>query len=420
MGHMLKLVSLTMTVVLLAGPVRLAAIGVEDGLINVKAAPYSAVGDGVADDTRAIQAAWDDARKTGGRVWLPPGEYRISLRGDARNGFRPALHFAASAQNKEKQPMLEGADRGVTFTIAFPIEAPRTLEVVRIDKGKLSDNPRGMEFRNIRLVNVAATPGNDWRQPYDFRGTGIRVLNGWSGELLHNFQISGFYTGLYVDNMYGCEVSGGEIRDCNFGLYLSGTPNANTFRSIFLQKIRAAATNTEKLDTRWFPQGRIGACVYAGGGSLSGGYFENVSVEMCGVAGYFFQSAPVSLTVAAMRSESVVAPIWIQGPIAPYFTSNCLFLAPSIDCDSLVVPAIYLNRAEGYTFISPRFYQRHNQNGSRVAIEMTPASRGNLFLNPTDDGSGTTGKLADDIIDAGQGNQVQGLRQPTKVSASPK
>ncbi len=48
-------------------------------LLNVKAPPYSAVGDGVADDSMAIQWALSDAVAAGGRVvYLPPGVYRTT------------------------------------------------------------------------------------------------------------------------------------------------------------------------------------------------------------------------------------------------------------------------------------------------------------------------------------------------------
>ena len=40
--------------------------------------PPGVVGDGVADDTAAIQAALDAQGKTGGEVFLPPGQYRIA------------------------------------------------------------------------------------------------------------------------------------------------------------------------------------------------------------------------------------------------------------------------------------------------------------------------------------------------------
>jgi hypothetical protein len=45
---------------------------------NVKSAAYGAVGDGVADDTDAIQDAADAAAVNGGVVFFPPGTYKIT------------------------------------------------------------------------------------------------------------------------------------------------------------------------------------------------------------------------------------------------------------------------------------------------------------------------------------------------------
>jgi hypothetical protein len=56
-------------------------------VINVKNYPYLAVGNGVADDTTAIQAALTAAAVSGGSVFLPPGTYlcgQISLTSKAR------------------------------------------------------------------------------------------------------------------------------------------------------------------------------------------------------------------------------------------------------------------------------------------------------------------------------------------------
>lgn len=52
-----------------------AGDAVTEGVISVKTA--GAKGDGVTDDTAAIQKALDAAGKTGGRAWLPPARYLV-------------------------------------------------------------------------------------------------------------------------------------------------------------------------------------------------------------------------------------------------------------------------------------------------------------------------------------------------------
>ncbi len=51
----------------------------ETNLLNVQDQPFNAAGDGLADDTLAIQAALDQmSRVGGGTVYLPPGQYRVT------------------------------------------------------------------------------------------------------------------------------------------------------------------------------------------------------------------------------------------------------------------------------------------------------------------------------------------------------
>jgi pectate lyase-like protein len=56
--------------------------GVFPGIYNVKNSPYNAVGDGVTNDTTAIQTAINDANAAGGgMVFLPNGNYKVTTLG---------------------------------------------------------------------------------------------------------------------------------------------------------------------------------------------------------------------------------------------------------------------------------------------------------------------------------------------------
>lgn len=75
------------------GAVTVLAAGVDAtpvGYVNVKDAPYHAKGDGISDDTAAIQAAID----TAAQVYVPAGRYRVSsLR------LRSGTHLAGSGHD---------------------------------------------------------------------------------------------------------------------------------------------------------------------------------------------------------------------------------------------------------------------------------------------------------------------------------
>lgn len=385
---------------------------------NVTNPDFGADPTGATDSTTAIQNAWDAAKAKGGRVFVPEGTYTISLRGSALASYTPALTLAANGTNKELQPLLEGAGRGTTFQIAFPADAPRDLEVIRLDKGALSDNPRGMGLHNFRLVNTNTPADNE--NGVDYRGVGIKVVNAWTGRILDNFQVTGFYAGVWYNNGYNTVVSNGEIRNCNFGLYLRGSGggvgNGNRYEGIGLQKIRPVVTVENDIDADTFPPDasqpsgyRVGACVFTGGGTQNAIVLVSVNPELCSTVGFYVAGGTLTnATVIDSRMESVYAPVWIYGPLAPYRTSAVTFINPSIDCDSLIAPAIYLHRAAGYVFVNPLFYQR-DVSGHQTAVEMTSGSFGNLVIAPFDGDRGANGNLAAAIVDTGINNRVEWL-----------
>lgn len=96
--------------IILARTLLAAGPGVEDitfptnsGVIDVTAAPYFAKGDGIADDTRAIQRALNDYPNAGAIIYLPNGTYVIS------NTLR--WPHGKGSGSEEKRTILQGQSR---------------------------------------------------------------------------------------------------------------------------------------------------------------------------------------------------------------------------------------------------------------------------------------------------------------------
>lgn len=77
------------------------------GIIDVTAAPYNAKGDGVADDTQAIQAALNDYPNAGAIIYLPNGTYLISTTLRWPQGRRGGSEY--------KNTILQGQSRAGTI-----------------------------------------------------------------------------------------------------------------------------------------------------------------------------------------------------------------------------------------------------------------------------------------------------------------
>lgn len=179
-------------------------------IVSVK--DFGAVGDGVTDDTAAIQAAiesfapFNPFTTSGGQVYLPPGIYRITSTLDLSG--KHGLHLLGS---------------GVQST----------------------ELAAAGDFPVITSINTSTTTGNDLQiSDLTLRGGGNTQVNAHgiycvftNGCSIRNLAIYGCYYGLNLNhswqfNIENVDMHGGTTDRCHTGVYMGSTTLANIDNAI--------------------------------------------------------------------------------------------------------------------------------------------------------------------------------------------
>lgn len=194
-----------------------------DGQVfNVKA--YGAVGDGVADDTSAIDAAVRAAPANGGIVYFPPGRYLVSA----------ALGLPDDLLRIEKPLQLLGA--GPLVSVVTTNQPVRNLIRLELEVSDVHDKARAVMIRDLKFdADVArdadaailqtVAPGSTFQH-------GIRV---------ENCHFKGHVTGLHLQ-----AASTAVIENCTFW---QGLPAAGKHRADIWIDERVGGDSTTHLVT---------------------------------------------------------------------------------------------------------------------------------------------------------------------------
>lgn len=178
--------------------------------VNVK--NYGAVGDGVADDSRAIQAAID-AATDGGRIFFPAGKYKL-----VANGVESTKKLSFEGEGADKTIILTDStfkETQMLYIKAFPSRVSRiafkTLKpdrqglriLVRADVPEGASRAKGLVVRDSRF-ETAAFGGNAMAVGYGINCIGIERVDDAS-------VINNQFTTQVAVNAYACD--GLVIRD---------------------------------------------------------------------------------------------------------------------------------------------------------------------------------------------------------------
>lgn len=231
-------------------------------LVTVK--DFGAVGDGVADDTAAIQAAIDLACQYGGCVYLPAGTYKISS----------ALVFAMnnSLVDPVKRPSMRGD--GTAATTIYQTTNDNGIEIVGFDTYPASystfqdftlygyqKNNLGMALKDIAFVTINNVYLAGW-------STGLyctNVLSSTFNDMVIRFNDGGFYFEPNAAFGFVSEPNAITMSNCVVGnndSYGGKVIGAGTF-NYFGGSIEANGVGTDLSSGKW------GLAIVDAGGSLS-------------------------------------------------------------------------------------------------------------------------------------------------------
>ncbi|MDJ0732788.1 MAG: glycosyl hydrolase family 28-related protein [Nostocaceae cyanobacterium] len=201
----------------------------DGGIINVKAAPYNAKGDGVTDDTAAIQAALSDYPNGNKIIYLPNGTYLVSKQ----------LQWPDSSNGgwKHKRTILQGQNRSKTI-VKLKDKATDFTNPARPKSVIWTGTRPAQRFRNaIRNLTVDTGKGN--------RGAiGIQYIANNQGSIRNVTIKSGDGQGLvgldlrYTDEVGPCLIKNLQVIGFERGIYTGNKVNSQTFENIILQNQR--------------------------------------------------------------------------------------------------------------------------------------------------------------------------------------
>lgn len=136
-------------------------------VINAKAAPYNAKGDGINDDTAELQAAVTDAIQTNKILYLPNGTYIVS---DTLKGINPAGEW-------DDTMILQGQSRAQTIiklkdSVFTDVAAPKAVVQTASQNSTDSIGSGAQTFKNaLYNLTVDTGSGNVGARGVDFLAT---------------------------------------------------------------------------------------------------------------------------------------------------------------------------------------------------------------------------------------------------------
>lgn len=338
---------------------------------------FGAKGDGVTDDTDAIEAARDALLETGGVIYMPGGVYvtdTVVLTNTSSSDHGPRISIQGDGMNTTRLLKRTGADPTIHI---IGNETPgtggvhsrqyiRDLSLGRVDSGLTGT---GIYIEDCAYVNLSRVFASN----YDVGLAGDDMLS----SKLDNCQFSGNNMGIrctYADGAYSSGPNAIGLYQCvissnnQFGAYFNGPSNVCIFGgSIEVNGIYSGLPASERFGLKLDNSGLYGAV----GLSINGTYLE-----------YNGGTADIWLTANAQEAAHVIMGCsFVRMTASDFVTNNILVQADAGLRTPVSVIGCGFKPAAGYTPSAARPCISMNGVGA-VLTQM-----GNLFYSSVDDPS---------------------------------
>ncbi len=206
------------------------------GIVDVTKAPYSARGDGRADDTAAIQKALDDHPSQGAIIYLTNGIYLVS----------DTLHWphGNNPDGEERETVLQGQSRAGTviqLRDACPGFGNARRPKAAVNTGHAPAQRFGNEIHNLTVDTGAGNPG----------ACGIQFIANNQGGVYDVSLVSGDGQGVigldmgYTDEQGPCLIKNVSVRGFDLGVHVATSVASETLEHITVEDQNTAGIRND-------------------------------------------------------------------------------------------------------------------------------------------------------------------------------